>query len=165
MANSANDEKMNDEDEALRGLLAAYLATRNVPCAKCGHNLRGVTTGTCPECGREIVVTVGHFDHSTTPWIVAMALYGLAIFATAMGAMTAIIPIALGRGFDFEAFLYLAATFAALATAVAGLVILTKKRLQIWNSGGFVQWAIAMSVVVVPLAAFVVVAIGELVLR
>jgi hypothetical protein len=35
------------EDETL----AAYLADRDVRCARCRYNLRGLTRSTCPECG------------------------------------------------------------------------------------------------------------------
>jgi predicted RNA-binding Zn-ribbon protein involved in translation (DUF1610 family) len=34
--------------------LAEYLADRDIPCAHCGYNLRGLTSHTCPECGGEI---------------------------------------------------------------------------------------------------------------
>lgn len=31
--------------------LRTLLADRDVPCPKCGFNLRGITCGACPECG------------------------------------------------------------------------------------------------------------------
>jgi hypothetical protein len=31
--------------------LRAFLADRDVACPGCGYNLRGLTTGECPECG------------------------------------------------------------------------------------------------------------------
>lgn len=31
--------------------LRTLLAERDVPCPKCGFNLRGITCGACPECG------------------------------------------------------------------------------------------------------------------
>jgi hypothetical protein len=31
--------------------LEGYLARRDVPCPSCGYNLRGLSEGTCPECG------------------------------------------------------------------------------------------------------------------
>ncbi|MEO1716444.1 MAG: hypothetical protein AAFR76_04970 [Planctomycetota bacterium] len=36
---------MSDADQ-----LRAYLAERDVPCPRCGYNLRGVTEPVCPEC-------------------------------------------------------------------------------------------------------------------
>ncbi len=34
--------------------LAGYLADRDVACAECSHNLRGVDGAACPECGRSL---------------------------------------------------------------------------------------------------------------
>ncbi|MEO1716445.1 MAG: hypothetical protein AAFR76_04975 [Planctomycetota bacterium] len=34
--------------------IKAYLADRDVPCPRCGYNLRGVADPTCPECAGEI---------------------------------------------------------------------------------------------------------------
>lgn len=36
--------------------LIAYLAENDAPCPGCGYNLRALTSCTCPECGREIVL-------------------------------------------------------------------------------------------------------------
>ncbi len=33
---------------------AAYLAERDVPCPKCGYNLRGIRGARCPECAHPI---------------------------------------------------------------------------------------------------------------
>ena len=41
-------------DDSRDQKLAAYLAERDVACPGCGYNLRGVTGGVCPECGREL---------------------------------------------------------------------------------------------------------------
>jgi len=40
-------------------LLSAYLAERDVPCPRCGYNLRALTSGRCPECGDEFQLQVG----------------------------------------------------------------------------------------------------------
>lgn len=40
------------------GFLKEYLADRDTPCPGCRYNLRGVTTGLCPECGRPITLSV-----------------------------------------------------------------------------------------------------------
>ena len=39
-------------------LLRQALASRDVPCTHCGHNLRDTTTGRCPECGRPLRIIV-----------------------------------------------------------------------------------------------------------
>jgi hypothetical protein len=45
-------------------LALEFLRTHDVPCPNCGYNLRGNTTGTCPECGLhanivELTLSVG----------------------------------------------------------------------------------------------------------
>ncbi|MGI9013112.1 MAG: hypothetical protein ACR2GY_02570 [Phycisphaerales bacterium] len=56
------------------GLLAAYLADRDAPCPGCGYNLRGCTTGHCPECGIEINLTVAReVIPSLVPWLLCVA--------------------------------------------------------------------------------------------
>ncbi len=40
--------------------LRAYLASRDVPCPKCRHCLRGVRDPRCPECGTELDVWMLH---------------------------------------------------------------------------------------------------------
>jgi hypothetical protein len=40
-------------------LLSTYLAERDVPCPRCGYNLRALTSGRCPECGDELQLQVG----------------------------------------------------------------------------------------------------------
>ncbi len=42
--------------------LRDYLATRDVPCPKCGFNLRGCTKSLCPECGEPIRLMVARSD-------------------------------------------------------------------------------------------------------
>lgn len=39
-------------------ILASYLAHRDAPCPSCGYNLRGSTAPACPECGRELKLTL-----------------------------------------------------------------------------------------------------------
>ncbi len=36
--------------------LAAYLADHDAPCPNCSYNLRGLKSGTCPECGDPILL-------------------------------------------------------------------------------------------------------------
>lgn len=41
----------DDRAQSDAALLAAFLADRDLPCPRCGYNLRGLTGGRCPECG------------------------------------------------------------------------------------------------------------------
>ena len=51
------DEAPVENEEETR-LLAGFLATRDVKCPLCGYNLRGLTSGRCPECGGPLTVGV-----------------------------------------------------------------------------------------------------------
>lgn len=42
-----------------RELFVAYLAGRDVPCPRCGYNLRNLASVNCPECGEELTLGVG----------------------------------------------------------------------------------------------------------
>lgn len=39
-------------------LLAEFLATTDAPCPRCHFNLRGLSSGVCPECGASITLGV-----------------------------------------------------------------------------------------------------------
>lgn len=62
--------------------LRLYLASRDVPCPRCGYNLRGSTSSSCPECGKPLVIAVQR-DRNAAPvffarlvfvWLIAMSL-------------------------------------------------------------------------------------------
>jgi hypothetical protein len=53
--------------------LTRFLAGRDVPCPLCGYNLRGLTTPRCPECGRELRLSIGLTEPYLRAWIVLAA--------------------------------------------------------------------------------------------
>ena len=40
-------------------LLLEFVGDRDVPCPRCGYNLRALTKPVCPECREELRLTVG----------------------------------------------------------------------------------------------------------
>lgn len=52
-----------DDQEAAE--VVRVLATRSLACPSCGYDLRGNTTGSCPECGRR--VTAADLAHAARP--------------------------------------------------------------------------------------------------
>lgn len=54
-AETSKDEPAGDGGE----LLLQFLDGRSVPCPRCGYDLRDLTRPVCPECGEELVLTVG----------------------------------------------------------------------------------------------------------
>jgi hypothetical protein len=49
--------------------LVGFLATRDVPCPLCGYNLHALLEPRCPECGRELVLSVGLAEPMLKAWI------------------------------------------------------------------------------------------------
>jgi hypothetical protein len=78
-------------------LLREYLAVRDAPCPGCGYNLRGLTTGRCPECAESLELRVALHDPRQA-WFIA-GLVGLASGAGFSGLLFlyAIIRFALAR--------------------------------------------------------------------
>jgi hypothetical protein len=59
-----------DESE----LLLRYVRERDVACPLCGYNVRGLTSTRCPECGRELRLTLGLLEPYQAAWV---ALVGI----------------------------------------------------------------------------------------
>jgi hypothetical protein len=61
--------------------LALFLAEHDVPCPnpKCGFNLRGLTTATCPECKEPLSLAVCRPDvlWHMRKWLIGVAVFGL----------------------------------------------------------------------------------------
>ena len=53
--------------------LVRFLADRDVPCPLCGYNLRGLTMPRCPECGRELRLSIGLTEPYLRAWVVLAA--------------------------------------------------------------------------------------------
>ena len=52
--------------------LLDYLRDRDVACPLCAYNLRGLTAGRCPECGRELQLSVGLVEPRMGAWITCL---------------------------------------------------------------------------------------------
>jgi hypothetical protein len=53
-------------------LLNTYLADRDVPCPRCGYNLRGLSGRRCPECGDELTLRIGLVEPRMTAYLTAL---------------------------------------------------------------------------------------------
>ncbi len=83
MAGHMTDEEVEDE-----AVLIAYLQERDVPCPRCGYNLRRLTNCVCPECGIGLSLGVSAREPYLWPWIVAVvAAAGTAAIGLLFGAL------------------------------------------------------------------------------
>src|SRR5687768_612143 len=70
MTTAATDiEAAAPSDEAA---LLAYVRDRDVACPLCTYNLRGLTTCRCPECGRELQLSVGLVEPRMGAWVTCL---------------------------------------------------------------------------------------------
>jgi hypothetical protein len=51
--------------------LVAFLRERDVACPLCRYNLRGLASARCPECGRELRLSVGLLEPRQGAWLMA----------------------------------------------------------------------------------------------
>jgi hypothetical protein len=58
--------------------LLRYLQFHEVACPLCKYNLRNLTVPRCPECGREIKLTVGMAEPYLLPWILGTIFMAMA---------------------------------------------------------------------------------------
>ncbi len=65
-------------DAGETAFLLKYLETHDVPCPLCQYNLRHLTVPRCPECGREIRLTVGMVEPYLLPWILTTIFMAMA---------------------------------------------------------------------------------------
>jgi len=71
-------------------LLNKYLADRNVPCPRCGYNLRSLTGGRCPECGDYLQLQVGLSEPRLGAYITLLVACCLGLGASAFLVLIAL---------------------------------------------------------------------------
>ena len=84
-----NEIPADSADEAR--LLAGFLSTRDVKCPLCGYNLRGLTSGRCPECGEALRLQVGGATRYTHCYIALLAACCLGLGASGLILAAALI--------------------------------------------------------------------------
>jgi hypothetical protein len=72
-------------------LLLSYVRERDVPCPRCGYNLRNLTTPVCPECRENLRLCVG-VQRVRYEWLIATLAPGI---FSGIAAMLLLIPIAI----------------------------------------------------------------------
>ncbi|MEM6258067.1 MAG: hypothetical protein AAGI37_07105 [Planctomycetota bacterium] len=136
------DQADNDENPQAavsdRDMLTQFLASRDVTCPACDYNIRHLQGGTCPECGRELVLQIGVVGISNV-WITALVgalvpagcgipFHILLLYAFAHGAAVSDIVS------EPEGVLFLILVFYALCCVVISILLLVmRQRFMRWR--------------------------------
>jgi hypothetical protein len=70
-------------------MLLAFLREYDADCPVCGYNVRGLVRPICPECGHELMLTVGAARHPIG-WLLAAVAPG---FFSGIAAVFVLVPI------------------------------------------------------------------------
>jgi len=108
-------------------LLLTYLQTHDAPCPLCKYNLRNLVVPRCPECGRQLELTVGITEPFMLPWtlttvFVAMAA-GIGIIFI-VGSMAHGLP----GWHDIPAFPCMAMFYSLLAIPLTAFLIAARRK-------------------------------------
>jgi hypothetical protein len=71
-------------------MLLDFLREHDAACPVCGYNLRALTRPICPECGHELVLTVGAAARLRLGWLLAAVAPG---FFSGIAACFVLVPI------------------------------------------------------------------------
>jgi hypothetical protein len=132
--------------------LLDYLRVRDVACPLCAYNLRGLTAGRCPECGRALQLSVGLTEPRIGAWVMCL------VAVTASGALGVLAVLSMiangwrslfdaGNAFFFAAMVY----FLASIPAVAALIVLRRRYRRLPQR---VQWGLAVGAAVLTAGSF-----------
>jgi len=135
--------------------LVHYLATRDAACPLCGYNLRCLTRPQCPECGRELRLTVGLTEPYLRAWITLLAA---TCAAGGTGVFFTLLFVGNGwprvNGPPVKAFLLNAAVLYFMSCVpIAAAQLLTRRRFIKMPQGR--QWALAWAAVAATSSAIV----------
>ena len=133
--------------------LVEFLRHRDAWCPACRYNLRGLTSPRCPECGRELRLSVGAIEPFLRAWI---TLVVAACSAAGVGVLFGWIVIAFGFPYDGyrhrETILRWIIGVFMVTVPIAPLVLITRRRFLRLSKRA--QWTIVGPAAVVTVAAF-----------
>ena len=131
-------------------LLGEFLRGRDVPCPLCGYNLRDLTTPRCPECGRELRLSVGLVEPFLRAWIAAT----VASCACA-GLGVLFLYIVVREGFPGRNEPMLGAVIVYFIVAIPQAMALLRWRRRFLRVSARLQWSLASICIALAVIAFV----------
>jgi hypothetical protein len=87
-AMSERPSAKGEESSSATAFLLQYLQSHEALCPACGYNLRNLTHARCPECGKEVQLTVGLKESYLAPFVALLVALGL---PAGVGVLTLII--------------------------------------------------------------------------
>src|SRR5687768_2535461 len=157
MTTAATDiEAAAPSDEAA---LLAYVRDRDVACPLCTYNLRGLTTCRCPECGRELQLSVGLLEPRIGAWVTCL----VAVTAAAGLGSMAILSI-VNHGFDVlfsgeGAGQTVAIIYFLLSVPMVPALIALRRRYRRLSQA--IQWTLAGVAIASTVLAFAMLIVGQ----
>ena len=129
--------------------LLDFLRDRDVACPLCHYNLRALTSPRCPECGRELRLTIGLVEPRLAAWLTGQ----IALAAAAgIGAMIILVSAINGwpNGGYRQALLNFAFSFhIAMIPVAAAWVILRRRYMRLPRGAQWTGAALAIAAVVI----------------
>ena len=140
-------------------LLCKFLEKRELPCPRCGYNLRGLTSSRCPECGDELALQVGLVEPRMGAYITLLAACCVGLGGSAL--FTGIALLNAPSSFWFKASAILMLVQLVLTAAALPLILLLRRWIR--RARLSVQWFAALTAVllVVGLSIAIVVTFAD----
>lgn len=117
-ADSSDGRTSRDRDEV--ALLLKFLHDRDVPCPRCGYNLRNLVHPRCPECKLPVALTVG-LPLIRFGWVIVLlapSIFSAIMTLLVFGGMLIAIVFA-GQIGPLPAFINFAVAFGVISTGAA----------------------------------------------
>jgi hypothetical protein len=130
--------------------LLEYLRERDVACPLCGYNLRALSSARCPECGRELQLTVGLAEPFMRAWVV---LASAAFAGAGIGLLFVLLTIKEGWPRHEPVLMKVSVIYFEASILFTIPVLLARRRFLRWPLSS--QWIVANVMVALTLAGMV----------
>ena len=131
--------------------LFEFLRERDVPCPLCAYNLRGLTTSRCPECGRELRLSVGLSE----PFMLAWIALAFVIFATAGIGILVIWATILSNPFRLrDIYARVSLSYLIGSPLLAALIVVFRRQLLKLDKQS--QWTLAITAMTLSLLMLII---------
>ena len=138
--------------------LLDFLRERDIACPLCRYNLRALTSPRCPECGRELKLTIGLVEPRQGAWLTAQ----IGVSAAAGIGLLLVFVIALSgwpTGNNRQRLMDAAIVYFLTAIPLAAALLMTRRRCL--RLSPWMQWTMAVVAWVLTAAAIIAVPMSD----